>query len=166
MLVRDATLQDLEMIVQIYNSTIPGRMVTADTEPVTVTDKLTWFHSHNPATRPVWIVYNQAGETLGWVSFGDFYGRPAYNGTAEISIYLHEHARGKGWGKEILAYAISQCPTLGIDCLLGFIFAHNNPSIRLFKNAGFTEWGHLKDIAVMDGVRRSLAILGLSITPA
>ncbi len=47
-----------------------------------------------------------------------------------------------------------------INTLLGFIFAHNNPSLQLFAKAGFEEWGHLKNIAVLDGAEKSLIILG------
>jgi L-amino acid N-acyltransferase YncA len=36
---RDASQDDLAKIVEIYNSTIPTRMVTADMEPVSVLDK-------------------------------------------------------------------------------------------------------------------------------
>ena len=39
MTIRTATYDDLAAIVAIYNETIPGRMVTADTEEVTVTIK-------------------------------------------------------------------------------------------------------------------------------
>ena len=53
---RNALIEDLQVIVDIYNSTIPGRMVTADTEPVSVNDKLRWFNEHNPEKRPLWIV--------------------------------------------------------------------------------------------------------------
>jgi L-amino acid N-acyltransferase YncA len=50
---RDATLEDLASIVEIYNSTIPGRIVSADTEPVSVEQRLPWFHEHDPARRPI-----------------------------------------------------------------------------------------------------------------
>ena len=160
---RDATQEDLPLIVHIYNSTVPGRMVTADTEAVTVESKRTWFLSHQPASRPIWMVENE-GQTVGWVSFRDFYGRPAYRTTAEISIYLHPDHRGRKLGKEILQYSISQCPRLGVRQLLGFIFAHNIPSIKLFEQAGFTRWGLLPDVAVMDNQSYSLSIYGLTIS--
>ena len=35
-MIRDAIDSDLETIVAIYNAAIPGRMATADTEPVAV----------------------------------------------------------------------------------------------------------------------------------
>jgi phosphinothricin acetyltransferase len=160
---RDAVLDDLAAIVAIYNSTVEGRMVTADITPVAVADKLGWFNHHNPGKRPLWVVENDMSQIIGWVSFQDFYGRPAYNGTAEISIYLSENIRGKGYGKSILEYAISKCPELNIDTLLGFIFAHNKPSVQLFLTLGFEEWANLKDIAKMDDSLYSLKIFGKSI---
>lgn len=160
---RNATIDDLPSIVEIYNSTIPSRMVTADISPLQPEDKLAWFKKHNPQTRPVWIVQDEKNKMIGWVSFQDFYGRPAYKGTAELSIYLNEKERGKGLGKKILAYAISKCPELGIDTLLGFIFKHNTGSIRLFSEMGFEEWADLKDIALMENKRYSLIIMGMRI---
>jgi phosphinothricin acetyltransferase len=59
-----------------------------------------------------------------------------------------------------LQYVIDQCDKLGIKTLLGYIFAHNEPSLKLFASFGFTEWANLPNIAVLDGVERSLVILG------
>ena len=86
---RLATIDDLPKIVEIYNSTIPSRMVTADTEPVTVESRLDWFKEHDPNTRPLFII-SLDQQTAGWMSFQSFYGRPAYQATAEISIYIDE----------------------------------------------------------------------------
>jgi phosphinothricin acetyltransferase len=157
---RNATIEDLPVIVEIYNSTVAGRMVTADTEPVSVESKIKWFHEHTPERRPLWMVENGKGETLGWVSVQSFYGRPAYNGTTEISIYLDPAFRGKGYGKKILADALEKCAALGIQTVLGFIFAHNEPSLKLFQKAGFEQWALFPNIAVLDDVERSLIILG------
>lgn len=159
---RDATPADLPLIVDIYNSTVASRLVTADTTPVSVNDKLSWFNAHNPTTRPLWMVHEQA-DVIGWVSFNDFYGRPAYSGTAELSIYLHPHWRQKGYGKKILEHCLNEAPSLDLHTILGFIFGHNRPSIDLFLQAGFTEWGHLPGIAIMDGSHYSLLIFGKKI---
>jgi len=157
---RDALLTDLPAIVSIYNSTIASRMVTADTTEVTVAGKKNWFNAHNATTRPLWIVETVGGQLIGWVSFQSFYGRPAYNGTVEISIYLAAQQRKKGYGRTILKHALKQAPTLEISTVLAFIFAHNLPSIRLFLEEGFQEWGNFPDIAVLDGIHRSLIVLG------
>ena len=115
---------------------------------------------HTADRRPLWIVENQHKKIFGWVSFQSFYGRPAYNSTAEISIYLDENARGWGVGKQVLQYAIDHCGAYQIRTLLGFIFAHNERSLRLFHSLGFEDWATLPDIAVLDGVERTLKIVG------
>jgi L-amino acid N-acyltransferase YncA len=157
---RDATIEDLGRIVDIYNSTVASRMVTADTENVTADSRVKWFNDHN-AERPLWIV-QKPGDTniIGWVSFQSFYGRPAYRHTVEISLYLDERVRNQGLGKVILEQSISRARNAGIKTLLGFIFGHNEPSLRLFRFFGFEEWALLPRIAVLDGVERDLCILG------
>jgi L-amino acid N-acyltransferase YncA len=160
---RNAEIEDLPVIVEIYNSTVAGRMVTADTEPVQVHEKEEWFHEHNDDTRPLWIAEDEQSEIIGWASFQSFYGRPAYSGTAEVSIYLHEDHRGKGYGKAILIHCINKAPELKLHTLLGYIFAHNTASITLFEKLGFEEWANLKDIAIMDSNYYSLKILGRKI---
>ena len=49
---------------------------------------------------------------------------------------------------------------LGLHTLVGYVFAHNTPSMRLLKAFGFQEWGRLPDIAEMDGKEYSLCIMG------
>ena len=156
---RDATLDDLPAIVAIYNSTVPSRQVTADLEPVSIDSRRAWFEAHGPEKRPLWVVEDQ-GKVIAWLSFSDFYGRPAYQRTSEVSIYLDEAARGKGLGKALLAGALEAAPRLGIDTLLGFVFGHNEPSLRLFHGFGFADWGVLPRVAVLDGVERDLVIVG------
>lgn len=159
---RHASEADLPVIVDIYNSTIAGRMVTADTEPVTVASREAWYHAHSPERRPLWIM-ELDGQIAGWISLQNFYGRPAYNGTAELSIYLHESSRGKGLGRIALQFAIDQCPSVGVNNLMGIIFAHNQPSIKLFESMGFEQWALMPDIAVLDNITRSVVILGKKI---
>ncbi len=156
----NATLQDLPKIVAIYNTTVASRMVTADTAPVSVESRQPWFDAHEETKRPLWVVKNTANEIVAWVSFQSFYGRPAYDATLEISVYVDELHRGKGIGKSILAYSIENAALFGAKTLLGFIFAHNEPSLNLFRHFGFEDWATLPNIALLDNVERSLKILG------
>jgi len=52
----DATLDDLPFIVDVYNSTIASRQITADLQPVSVESRLVWFNQHNPKNRPIWLI--------------------------------------------------------------------------------------------------------------
>lgn len=157
---RDAEFTDLITIVAIYNSTVASRMVTADVKEVSVESKVQWFKEHNPDTRPLWVVEDDKGKIVGWVSFSSFHERPAYSGTVEVSIYLDESCRGKGYGKIILQYCIDNAGKFGVNNLVALIFLHNEPSLKLFRHFGFEDWGTLPDVAVLDGIERSLKILG------
>ena len=162
---RNAEHTDLAQIVAIYNSTIASRMVTADTEPVTVASRKKWFAEHNVPNRPLWVIEHNEKQVVGWVSFQSFYGRPAYDATVEISIYLDDAQRGKGLGKAVLQHCIDKAPDYGIKTLLGFIFAHNEPSLKLFRHFGFEDWATLPGIALLDGRERDLKILGRRVKP-
>jgi len=162
---RAAQPSDLAQIVAIYNSTIPSRMVTADTEQVTVESRIRWFEEHTPTFRPLWVIEIE-GRVAGWLSFSSFYGRPAYNKTAELSVYIHQAYRRQGLAAYLLNQAIASAPALKVDTLLGFIFGHNEPSLRLFERFGFSRWGRLPEVAELDGVERDLVIVGRRVPDA
>lgn len=156
---RVARREDLPQIVAIYNATVPSRLVTADLEPVSVASRVRWFEEHSPDFRPLWVVEAE-GQVAGWLSFSSFYGRPAYNKTAELSVYVHADFRKRGIASYLLTEALTQAPGLGIDTMLGFIFGHNLTSLALFDKFGFARWGELPKVALLDGVERDLVILG------
>ncbi|AWB44462.1 N-acetyltransferase [Paenibacillus sp. CAA11] len=163
-IIEDATLNDLERIVEIYNSTISSRKVTADLEPISVESRVPWFREHTPGERPLWVL-RKDGVIAAWLSFQSFYGRPAYSGTAEISIYIAEEYRSQGYGGILMRRAIEACRKLRVHTLLGFVFAHNEPSLGLLKKYGFAEWGYLPKVANMAGVERDLVIVGRRVYP-
>jgi phosphinothricin acetyltransferase len=182
-LLRAATEADLPAIVEIYNSTIPGRLATAHTTPVTIESRRPWFHEHNPRIRPPWIAEIPAAHDApaalpassasaahtapaepviaAWLSLNSFLNaRPAYAATAEISIYIAEKYRRAGLGAWLLSEALTRAPACGITTLIANIFGHNAPSLHLFHNHGFETWGRLPRVAVLDGIDRDLVILG------
>jgi phosphinothricin acetyltransferase len=164
--IRPAQPDDLPAIVAIYNAAIPGRLATADTEPVTVEQRRPWFGEFDPSRRPLWVAEAVAGQPQAWLSLRSFYGRPAYAGTVEVGVYVAPAAQRRGWGGALLAHALAAAPSLGIKTLLAFVFAHNAPSVALFERAGFVRWGLLPQVAELDGVERDLAILGRRVPDA
>lgn len=159
--IRHARIDDLSAIVDIYNSTISLRKTTADIEPVSVDSRRGWFARHH-ARRPIYVL-EEHQLILGWINFADFYGRPAYQLTAEISIYIREGRRRSGLGDKLLRHAINEALKLDIERLLAFIFAENEPSLRLFQKYGFVLWGKLPKVAKIQGHQHDLCILGLII---
>ncbi len=158
-MIRDAIEADLSAIVEIYNSAVPDRTITADLEPIAVESRLAWFHAHSPNHCPLWVVEDQ-GTIAGWLGFQTFYGRPAYHATAEISLYIAPAYRRQGVGRKLVQHAIDLSPTLGLSTLLGIVYAQNRPSIQLLKQFEFEQWGFLPQVAQAENIRLDVVILG------
>jgi len=157
--IREAVAADLPAIVAIYNDAIPGRLATADMEPVSVESRRAWFSSHGSVRYPLWVALEERS-VLGWLSLSEFYGRAAYAATVEASVYVATPAQRRGVATALLEYMLADAPERGVRTLLGFVFAHNEPSLALFRRFAFERWGVLPRVAVLDGVRRDLVILG------
>lgn len=155
--IRPARPADLPAIVDVYNASIPGRQATADLEPVALADRLPWFEKHDQQ-RPLWVADGGLA-VLAWLSLEDFYGRPAYRRTAEVSVYVAPTAQKRGVGSALLVHAITHAPALGLEVLVAFVFGHNTDSLQLFERYGFTRSGVLAGVAELDGVLRDLVIL-------
>jgi L-amino acid N-acyltransferase YncA len=166
LLIREALEADLPAIVAIYNASIPGGWSTADTRPIAVADRIAWFRAFDPRRRPIWVAELQ-GEVVATTYLSSFYqGRPAYDATAEISVYVAPRQQRRGIGRRLKQWVISQCPRLGITTLLSFYFDHNQATRRLNAELGFETVGHLRHIAVVQGQPRGLLIAALRIPAA
>lgn len=156
---RKAKIEELPTIVHIYNEIIPSRLATADLEPVSVADRTPWFHSFTK-THPLWVISNDDDKIIGWVGLEPFYGRAAFEYTAEISIYIDEKGRHQGVGSNAIKFVESQVHNLRITAIVAYIFGHNKPSLGLFKKFGYQEWGKMPRVAELDGVQRDLVVMG------
>ena len=157
--IRDARAGDLPAIIRIYNKAIATRMATAQLEPVTIEDRREWLKQHSPDRHPFWVM--QIGDTIaGWLTLKPFLQRGAYRGTDEVSVYVDERFRRRGIARVLLEEVLSRGRSLEIRAIVGLIFAHNKPSLRLFEQLGFQKWGLLPRIARLDNDERDLTIMG------
>jgi L-amino acid N-acyltransferase YncA len=157
---RPATEADLPAIVAIYNESIPGRLATADTEPVTVEARRPWFVNRDPARHPVFVAETEA-QILGWGALNPFFNtRPAYHRTAEVSLYVTTRRHRSGVGRLIYPLLEETGARSGLATIVALVFAHNPASIRFYESRGFHPWGHLPRVAELDHTERDLLILG------
>ncbi|AVL00759.1 GNAT family N-acetyltransferase [Pediococcus inopinatus] len=157
-----ATQADLPFIVEIYNQTIAGHMVTATLTPVTVAQRQPWFLAHKPDEHPIWVAFVD-GERAGWVSLSPYHPRAAYRITAEISIYIDQKFHHLGLGTKMVKFAENAAPKLGLENIVCLIFGANLPSLGLFKKLGYETWGTLPKVALLAGNLMDLEILGKAV---
>ncbi|MBP2280106.1 L-amino acid N-acyltransferase YncA [Psychrobacter sp. PL15] len=177
-IVQRAGIEDLSVILAIYNQTIAGKQATANLVPVTSDERAAWFEDHlNNPTRPIYVVktvnaINHTDPTdqidameptsiiIAWGSFSDLYARTAYNISSEISVYLHYDYHGRGLGKLLTRWMLTQAPSLGIQNVVALVFAHNQPSLGLFNKLGFEQWGYMPQVCDMQGFIADVVMLG------
>lgn len=160
-MIRLANIDDLNKIVEIYNQTIHLKNVTADTSAVSVESRIEWFQQFN-SNRPIWV-YEINDTVVAWLSIRSFYGRPAYNHTVEIGLYIDQNNRQKGLGSEMILYALNECRKIGIKTILAFIFGNNKISLNFFSKYGFVEYGNLPAVAEIEEEVIDLVIMGLKL---
>ena len=174
-IVQRAIQDDLPAILAIYNQSIAGKQVTANLTPVTCAERQDWFDEHlNSDTRPIYIVRAVLEDAdmsvekmvlpiVAWGSFSDLYTRPAYHISTEISIYLHQEHHGQGLGSLLTRWMLTQAPSLGIHNVVALIFAHNQPSLGLFRKLGFEQWGYMPKVCDMEGFIADVVMLGKAV---
>ena len=174
-IVQRASADDLAEILAIYNQSIAGKQATANLTPVTSEERTAWLEEHlNSATRPIYVVravdkgidsdkQKELSPIVAWGSFSDLYARPAYHISSEISIYLHKDYHGQGLGSLLAHWMLEQAPSLCIHNVVALIFAHNQPSLGLFRKLGFEQWGYMPQVCDMEGFTADVVMLGKSL---
>ncbi|HMT28278.1 MAG TPA: N-acetyltransferase family protein [Bacteroidia bacterium] len=161
--IRKSTLQDLEIITDIYNQAIKSKFETADTIEFNFMDRMDWYNNHPPDTYPVYV-YEINGKVVGWISISPYRkGREALRLTVEISYYLDQNYRQQGIGSKLIEYAIQACRQLNYKTLIAIVLDKNEASIKLLSKNGFSRWGHLPNIADFDGEECGHFYFGLRI---
>ncbi len=131
-------------ILAIFNDAIANSTALYDYEPRTAQSMFTWFEAKARGRFPVIGIENDAGELMGFGSYGTFRAWPAYKYTIEHSLYVDNRFRGRGVGKALLTALVEAAGKQDYHVLVGGIDAANTVSIRLHEKLGFTHCGTVK----------------------
>ena len=150
--IRAATSNDCKEIIKIYNHAIDEKFATADTEHITEESRKEWFAQHSYDTYPIYVA-EEDDKIIGWCSLSPHRpGRKALSKVAEISYYVHKDHRRKGVANSLITYTIEKAIELGFKNLFTILLDLNKSSIYILEKFGFEKWGHLPEVASIDGV--------------
>jgi len=150
-LIRDAQEQDLPYIKDIYNFFIQNTVITFDDK---LLDLGYWQEMHQLLTRNSlpFIVLARGDQVLGFAYVAPWRQKTSYLKIVENSIYLAAAATGKKLGTRLFEALLERCRQAGIREIIAVIADRGaHASIALHKKHGFTEQGHLSDVAVRFG---------------
>ncbi len=134
-----------EAILAIFNDAIVNSTALYDYRPRTIEMMATWFEVKGKGKFPVVGIENDAGDLMGFGSYGTFRTYPAYKYTVEHSVYVDARFRGKGVGKRLLQEVINAAQGQDYHMLVGCIDASNSVSIRLHESLGFVRCGTIRE---------------------
>jgi L-amino acid N-acyltransferase len=133
-----------EAILAIFNDAIINSTALYDYKPRTRETISAWFEAKSKGNYPVIGVENEAGELMGFASYGTFRAWPAYKYSVEHSVYVDARFRGRGLGKRLLQEIIAAAQRQDYHILVGAIDANNSVSIHLHESLGFTHCGTIR----------------------
>jgi phosphinothricin acetyltransferase len=154
-------------ILAIFNDAIANTTVLYEYKPRTMDMMAGWFEAKVKGAYPVIGVENEAGEFMGFASYGTFRPYPAYKYTVEHSVYVDARFRGLGLGKFLLKEIIAAAQGQNYHNLVGVIDSSNILSIRLHEALGFTCCGSIRQAGFKFGLWLDVLFYQLTLaTPA
>lgn len=163
-LIRVANKGDAKAILEIYS---PFCLDSSAVSFETCVPSLQEMEHRISSTLEVypWIVYEQDNKVMGYAYASEHNSRTAYNWSVDVSIYMHEKARGKGNGKRLYRYLFDGLRTLGYFNAYGGVGLPNEASIALHKSLGFSLIGVYNNVGYKGGAWRDVAWFALRLQP-
>ncbi len=90
---------------------------------------------------PWYTAIDDDGDFLGFAKSGAWSPRGGYNWTAEITIYLADHAQGKGIGKALYSKLLETLKAQRFQVIVAGVAEPNPASVALHKSIGMQRTG-------------------------
>jgi len=132
-------------IRNIFNEAILNSTAVYDYEPRSLETVEAWVEAKTTDGFPIIGLESDAGELMGFASYGAFRPWPAYQHSIEHSVYVDLRFRGQGMGSQLLTHLISTATDQGYHMMIGGIDSENIASISLHQRHGFTQCAGIRE---------------------
>jgi len=138
------TEADVDALLPVYNHYVLTDTATFHTEPI---DRATFRALLLPGYPRFdgWTIWVD-GQRVGWVILARYKPRQAYDGSAEVTIYLDPAYPRRGIGSAALTFVESKARERKFHNLLAIICGENLGSIRLFEKHGYQKCAHYHEV--------------------
>ncbi|MDG4647464.1 GNAT family N-acetyltransferase [Roseibacterium sp. SDUM158017] len=104
-------------------------------------------------------VADDAGDVAGFVTAFQFRGGPGYAHTFEHSVHVAEAARGRGFGRALMAAAEADLRARGIHSLFAGVSGENVAGIGFHAALGYHEAARLREVGWKFGRWHDLVLM-------
>ena len=168
MLIRHATLDDAERILEIYSYYVESTAISFEYTTPTISE---FKERINKITQSYpYLVVEDNGVIQGYAYAHPFIERDAYRFCCETTIYLDKNAKKKGYGKALYEALEAELKKAGIKTMYACIGVTNNPDEYLTNNSaefhehiGFKLAGEFKNCGYKFGRWYSMIWMGKDI---
>ncbi|WP_166240397.1 GNAT family N-acetyltransferase [Paenibacillus turpanensis] len=143
MQIREAVLEDLPRLLDIYNYAVRETVATFDLTEQTLEQRSEWFGKYGG--RFPLIVAELDGVVAGYSCLSSFRAKPAYDRTAELSVYIDPEYWGRGVGKRLMKEIIERGKAVGHHSIVACITGGNEVSVKLHEQLGFRFVGTFRE---------------------
>jgi phosphinothricin acetyltransferase len=163
MLIRDATIDDAQGIMLIYNDAVEHTTAIWNETLVDEANRQSWLLERQGKGYPVLVAVDGSDKVIGYASFGDWRAFDGYRHTVEHSVYVRHDRRGAGVGFLLMTALIERARKLKKHVMVAAIEAGNRESIALHLKLGFVQTGLMPEVGVKFGRWLDLAYLQLKV---
>lgn len=139
--IRNAAVNDLPRLTEIYNHYVMNTPVTFDVNSWSVQQRLGWFQQFSAAGRYRLLIAELDHLVVGYVGSVRFRPKAAYDTTVETTIYCAPEAIGEGVGRKLYAALFEALSDQDIHRIVAGYVPPNPASERLHQRFGFREVG-------------------------
>lgn len=142
MITRQARAEDAQAIADIWNAIIRDTLITFTTVEKTPEQVAGDIAARGPAFR----VGEQAGQVVGFATYGPFRSGPGYAHSCEHSIQLAPEARGQGLGRLLMGELMQVARDDGIHVMIAGISGAAPASVAFHAALGFVETARMPEV--------------------
>lgn len=141
----DADEANLPGILAIYNDAVQNTTAIWNETLVDLANRRAWLLERQAQGFPV-LAALDAGEVLGYASYGTWRNFEGFRHTVEHSVYVRRDQRGQGLGLRLMQALIERARTADLHVMIAAIEAENASSIRLHQRLGFVVTGQMPQV--------------------
>ena len=154
--IRTARAEDAADIQAIYAPFVQETSVSFETVPPSV-ETMAARISSNLARHGYFVAQSDAG-ILGFAYASPYRPRPAYDRTAEVSVYLAPQAQGRGLAQALYRALFAHLAARRFHTAVAIVTLPNPQSAQLHERCGFDHVGSLQDVGRKFGQWHGTAI--------
>ena len=149
-MIRKIETKDFEAVAEIYNYYILNTVVTFEETEVDSDEIGKRVRKVNDLGFP-WLVAVDNECVVGYAYATKWNERSAYKHSCEVTVYLKENCRSKGWGTKLYSDLFAHLPLENSHAVLAGITLPNSLSVALHEKYGMQKVAHFSEVGYKFG---------------